>query len=83
MGVRGEDKTAGVTASYPAFNYEENETGRKREKEKQIKGTEGTQIVPSSGRGEYYSHSEKGDAKRMTRQYFIMPFKKQQGKEKQ
>lgn len=38
MGVKEEGKTAGVIiASYPAINYEENETGRKHEKEKQLK----------------------------------------------
>lgn len=86
MGVKEEGKTAGVIiASYPAINYEENETGRKHEKEKQLKerglrGVAGIQIMPSSGRGECYSHSERGEAKSMTRQYFMMPFKKQQAK---
>lgn len=39
MGVKVEGKeNAGVNASHPVFNYEENETGRKRGKEKQLKG---------------------------------------------
>ena len=40
--MEGKKNPAGVIASHPAFNYEENETGRKHEKEKTAKRNEGS-----------------------------------------
>lgn len=88
MGVKEEGKTAGVIiASYPAINYEENETGRKHEKEKQLKerglrGVAGIQIMPSSGRGECYSHSERR-SKKYDKAIFHDAIQKAAGEEKQ
>lgn len=65
--------------SYPAFNHEKNETGRKCEKEKKKqnkkeqglrRGVSGIQIMPSSGRVEHYSHSEKREAKKYDKPVF-------------
>lgn len=53
-------------------------------KKKQLKGREpkgftGIQIMPSSGRQEGCSRSTRGEANSMTRQYFMLPFKKRAG----
>lgn len=50
---RQKGKEVGVIRSYPAFNHEANETGKKRDKEKQSEGSRACtelQLTPPGGR---------------------------------